>query len=70
MEDGSFAAEGKHWKAYRLDKHGNYEIKKDLRALMRIVDDEVDEIEEQQEEDRRYKDDEAIDEKEWREISD
>ncbi len=60
MEDGSFAAEGKHWKAYRLDKHGNYEIKKDLRALMRIVEDEVDEIEEQQEEDSRYKDDEAL----------
>ena len=64
MEDGSFTAEGKHWKAYRLDKHGNYEIKKDLRALMRIVEDEVDEIEEQQEEDKRYKDDEAIEEKE------
>ena len=60
MEDGSFAAEGSHWKAYRLDKHGNYEIKKPLRALMRIVEDEVDEIEEQQEEDRRYKDDETI----------
>ena len=60
MEDGSFTAEGKHWKAYRLDKHGNYEIKKSLRELMRIVEDEVDEIEEQQEEDSRYKDDEAI----------
>ena len=61
MEDGSFSADGKHWKAYRLDKHGNYEIKKSLRALMRIVEDEVDEIEEQ-ETDRRYKDDEEIDE--------
>lgn len=60
MEDGSFAAEGSHWKAYRLDKHGNYEIKKPLRALMRIIEDEVDEIEEQQEEDSRYKDDETI----------
>lgn len=59
IEDGSFAADGKHWKAYRLDKHGQYEIKKPLRALMRIVEDEVDEIEEQ-ESDSRYKDDEAI----------
>ena len=59
MEDGSFAADGKHWKAYRLDRHGEYEIKKPLRALMRIVEDEVDEIEEQ-ESDSRYKDDEAI----------
>lgn len=58
-EDGSFAAEGKHWKAYRLDKHGNYEIKKPLRALMRIVEDEVEEIEDQ-ESDKRYKDDEEI----------
>ena len=59
MEDGSFAADGKHWKAYRLGRHGEYEIKKPLRALMRIVEDEVDEIEEQ-ESDRRYKDDEEI----------
>ena len=63
MEDGSFKAEGKHWKAYRLDKHGNYEIKKSLRALMRIVEDEVDDIEEQQESDKRYMDDEEIEDK-------
>ncbi|MBP5326739.1 MAG: hypothetical protein J6Y98_02335 [Bacteroidales bacterium] len=59
MEDGSFSALGKHWKAYRLDRHGNYEIKKPLRALMRIVEDEVDEIEDS-ESDNRYKDDEEI----------
>ncbi len=59
MEDGSFAADGKQWKAYRLDRHGNYEIKKPLRALMRIVEDEVDEIEDQ-ESDKRYQDDEEI----------
>lgn len=58
-ENGSFKAEGKIWKAYRLDKHGEYEIKKPLRALMRIVEDEADEIEEQ-EEDERYKNDEEI----------
>ena len=61
MEDGSFLAEGKHWKAYRLGKHGEYEIKKSLRALMRIVEDEVDEIDEE-EVDKRYKDDEEIEE--------
>lgn len=59
IEDGSFKAEGKHWKAYRLDKHGEYELKKPLRALMRIVEDEVDEIDEE-ETDSRYKDDEEI----------
>jgi hypothetical protein len=60
MEDGSFTAEGKHWKAYRLGRHGDYEIKKALRNLMRIVEDEVDEIDDE-EVDRRYKDDEVID---------
>lgn len=59
MESGSFTVDGKHYKAYRLDKHGVYEIKKPLRALMRIVEDEVDEIEDQ-ETDRRYRDDESI----------
>ena len=60
MESGSFTVDGKHYKAYRLGKHGEYEIKKPLRALMRIIEDEVDEIEEQQETDKRYKDDEEI----------
>lgn len=59
MESGSFKADGKFWKAYRLDKHGNYELKKSMRALMRIIEDEPDEIEEQ-EGDSRYKDDEEI----------
>lgn len=59
MESGSFKADGKIWKAYRLDKHGNYEMKKELRALMRVIEDEVDEIEEQ-ESDSRYSDDEEI----------
>ena len=61
IEDGSFSADGKQWKAYRLDRHGNYEIKKPLRALMRIVEDEVDEIDEP-ENDKRYEDDEEISE--------
>ena len=60
IEDGSFRAEGKQWKAYKLDKHGGYEIKKPLRALMRIIEDEVDEIDDDISTDKRYKDDEEI----------
>jgi len=62
MEDGSVKIGDKHYKAYRLDRHGNYEFKKDFQALLRIVEDEVEEIEEQQESDRRYRDDEEIEE--------
>lgn len=62
MEDGSVTVDGKHYKAYRLDKHGNYEFKKAFRALLRVVEDEVEDIEEQQETDRRYRDDEEIEE--------
>jgi len=62
MEDGSVKIGDKHYKAYRLDRHGNYEFKKDFQALLRIVEDEVEDIEEQQETDRRYRDDEEIDE--------
>ena len=60
LEEGSFTYDGKHYKAYRLDKHGNYEMKKPLRLLMRIVEEEVDEIDEEQENDSRYRDDEEI----------
>lgn len=59
LEEGSFTVGGRHYKAYRFDKHGAYEIKKSLRALLRIVEDEVDEVEEQ-ETDKRYADDEEI----------
>ncbi len=59
MEEGSFQADGKYWKAYRLDKHGDYEIKKSLRQLMRIVEDTPEEIEEDPT-DKRYADDEDI----------
>lgn len=59
MEDGSFTVDGHHYKAYRLDKHGDYEIKKALKSLMRINDDPADDIEEQKE-DKRYSDDEDI----------
>lgn len=63
LEDGSFRAAGKQWKAYRLDKHGNYEIKKALRALMRIVEeDPADDIEDAVNVDKRYSGDEEIEE--------
>ena len=62
MEDGSFTYDGKHYKAYRLDRHGNYELKKSLRALMRIVEDEAEDIEEEQKADKRYANDEEIEE--------
>ena len=60
LEQGSFKANGKYWKAYRFDKHGQYEIKKPLRALLRIVEDEPEPIEDQKQ-DKRYADDEEID---------
>lgn len=59
MEEGSFTVDGHHYKAYRLDKHGEYEIKKPLRLLMRINDDPAEDIEEQ-DTDKRYSDDEEI----------
>lgn len=59
MEDGSFTYNGKHYKAYRVDKHGNYEIKKPLRLLMRIIEEEPDDIDEE-EPDPRYGNDEDI----------
>ena len=45
MEEGSFTVGKKHYKAYRLDKHGNYEIRKALRPLLRIVEYQDEEIE-------------------------
>lgn len=59
MEQGSFTIDGRHWKAYRFDKHGEYEIKKALRQLMRIIEDETEPIEDQKQ-DKRYADDEEI----------
>lgn len=59
MEEGSFQADGKYWKAYRLDKHGDYEIKKSLRQLMRIVEEAPEEVEDKPV-DKRYADDEEI----------
>lgn len=45
MEEGSFTYGHKHYKAYRLDKHGEMEIKKKMQILLRIVDDDEEEVE-------------------------
>lgn len=62
MEEGSFTVEGKHYKAYRLDRHGNYEIKKSLKALLRMTDDSDEDLDDERSNKGRYSDDEDIDE--------
>lgn len=44
-EAGSFTVGKKHYKAFRPGKRGEYDIKKPLRALLRIVPDQEEEIE-------------------------
>lgn len=38
VEEGSFAFGGRHYKAFKVDKHGTYQIKPALRALLRIIE--------------------------------
>ena len=59
MEEGSFTVQGRHYKAYKMNKHGEYEIKKPLKALLRITEEADEEIEEQKS-DRRYAGDEEL----------
>ncbi|MCQ2297944.1 MAG: hypothetical protein MJZ51_04915 [Bacteroidales bacterium] len=40
MEEGTITLDGKYYKAYKIGNHGEYEIKKPLRALMRIVEEQ------------------------------
>ena len=40
MEEGTVTFDGKYYKAYRMGNHGDYEIKKQLKALMRIVEEQ------------------------------
>lgn len=47
IEQGVFTINGKHYKAYKIDKHGEWEIKKGLRSLLRIIEDQDEEIEEE-----------------------
>ncbi len=61
IEPSSFTYNGKHYKAYSIDRHGEYVYKKAFRALLRITEDNSSEEEiEGQEIDRRYRDDEEI----------
>ncbi len=61
-EEGTITVGGKYYKAYRIDKNGNYELKKPMRALFRMENDaEEEEIEEETKKDKKYADDEEID---------
>ncbi len=61
IEPAAFTYNGKHYKAYSIDRHGEYIYKKAFRALLRITEDNSAEEEiEGQETDRRYRDDEEI----------
>ena len=44
-EQGSFTVGNRHYKAYRLDRRGEYEMRPALRNLFRIVEDHTDEEE-------------------------
>ena len=46
VEEGSFEFGGKHYKAFRVNKHGDYEIKPALRQLFRIIEQEDDDADE------------------------
>ena len=50
LEEGTVTINDRYYKAYRLDNHGEYEIKKPLRALMRIVEEQEEFEEEKKEE--------------------
>lgn len=45
QEEGTFTYDGRHYKAFSVDKHGEYEMKKAMKALFRIVPEEEEELE-------------------------
>lgn len=47
VEEGSFELGGRYYKAYRVGKHGDYEIKKPMQAMLRIVEGDDEEEEEE-----------------------
>ena len=59
-EEGTITVGNKFYKAYRIDKEGNYELKKPLRALFRMENDAEEEEIEESKIDKRYADDEEI----------
>lgn len=61
VEMGVFAVEGRHYKAFRVNRHGDYEYRKAFEGLLRVTEDNnEEEIKDGQERDRRYRDDEDI----------
>ena len=44
-EEGTFTYDGHYYKAFTVNKHGEYEIKKALKALFRIIEEEEEEFE-------------------------
>ena len=59
-EEGTITVGDKFYKAYRIDKEGNYELKKPLRALFRMENDAEEEEIEETKTNKRYADDEEI----------
>ena len=59
-EEGTITIGDKFYKPYRIDKEGNYELKKPLRALFRMENDAEEEEIEESKIDKRYADDEEI----------
>ena len=60
-ESGTITIGDKHYKAFKIDKSGNYELKKRMKALFRMeTDAETEEIEEETKIDKKYADDEII----------
>ena len=60
-EEGTITIGEKYYKPFRIDKNGNYELKKPLRVLFRMENDSEEEaIEEETKIDKKYADDEEI----------
>jgi hypothetical protein len=59
-EEGTITIGDKYYKPYRIDKEGNYELKKPLRALFRMENDAEEEEIEESKIDKKYADDEEI----------
>ena len=62
VEEGAFLFGKKYYKAFRVNKHGDYEIKPALRSLFRIVEsDDEDDVPEQPVKKPKKDADESID---------
>ena len=59
-EAASFAVGNRFFVAYRVDKHGSYELRKDLRDLFRIVPDQEEDLQPREEKRKNVDPDEII----------